>query len=111
MTRSIAILKVIFITGLFSGLLFGISLKTGVDVNPESLVLQAGYMICDAIDDIDPRVSAECKHTLFLTSILVFIAGIAEILVLMGQAGDWRIGAGIYAFGFMIGLFLVLVSV
>ena len=109
--KSRSILETIFVTGLIAGIFFGIYLKTGTDVNPESLIMQIGYMICDAFKNIDPKSSLDCKTYMLLGSILILILGIAEILGLIFRAGDWRVGAVVYVVGFVVGSVLVLATV
>ena len=107
MSRNLEILKIIFITGLIAGLFFGASIKMGEDVKPEALLLKMGYIFCDALKNINPDSSTECKTWMFWTSITIIIIGIVEILSLIFAANNWLIGTSVYVIGFMFGLIIV----
>ncbi len=98
----------ILVTGLIGGLFFGISLKTGESVNPESIMIKMGKLICEEIDN--PELSSTCKFNIQIVSLIAGISGIIETFSVAKKAGDIRIGLMLLFVGFMFGLLISLVS-
>jgi len=95
----------IFITGLVAGLFFGIQFKTGEDVNPNSIAIKIGKVVCQEIDN--PQLSSQCNSYMLMLSILFLLIGVVEIIATISQVGNWYLGAVIYTFGVIVGLFIV----
>ncbi|AKG91326.1 hypothetical protein GAH_01373 [Geoglobus ahangari] len=104
------IILTIFATGFISGIFFGFYLLTGENVNPENILIKAGNMFCDAIKNLNPETSAQCKDYMFYASLLISVLGILEIIALISAAGNWITGISAYLIGFVIGVVLVFFS-
>ncbi len=109
MSKTVASIAVtIFVTGLITGIFFGIALKTGQDVDPESLSIFVFKTVCDATPKV-PNTSflMSCDFTVAFLTMVVFIVGVLEIIGTANSIGDWRIGLLIYAAGFFVGIIMI----
>lgn len=109
MSKSLpAIVVSILMTGLIAGLLAGVGLKTGQDVEPESLYVFVFGTVCNAVPKV-PNTSflLSCDFMVIFLSLVVLIVGIIEIIATAKRIGDWRIGLAIYGVGFIVGVILV----
>jgi len=101
----LAVIITIFVTGMVTGIFTGIKYKTGEDIDPNSIAIKIGKIVCSGISD--PSLAHQCNSTLTLLSIVAFIAGIVEIIATISMVGHWSIGALIYIFGFIYGFMMV----
>jgi len=102
------ILYAIITTGFIAGLFFGIYLVMGMDVRPESLIIQSLDLVCEAVEDLNPDNSTGCRLYILWFSVIVVIVGIVELISYFVQLGNWILGVVVYAIGFIIGLLMVL---
>ncbi len=101
----LAVIITIFVTGMFTGILTGIKYKTGEDVDPTSITIKIGKILCSEISE--PSLAHQCNSTLTLLSIVTLIVGIVEIIATISMVGHWAIGILIYIFGFIYGFIMV----
>lgn len=102
------LLWTIFATALLAGIFLGVWLKTGIDPDPQSQLIDAGKLFCKSVPD-NPA-SSSCSSNMALLGLVAILGGILEIVGLISQARDWRLGVGIYVGGFILGAILVLAS-
>lgn len=110
MSKTIAgLIGLVIFTGLIAGIFSGASMKSGEDLDPESLLIKVLGIFCDSVKGVDAAYNT-CKSGFIMLTIFAFIAGILEVLALIAPLGNIWIGLGLYVFGWIIGLILVLVN-
>ncbi|MBI4182270.1 MAG: hypothetical protein HY520_04865, partial [Candidatus Aenigmarchaeota archaeon] len=90
MSKDIIAIATILITGLISGLFFGIQMKTGIDPHPNSLMLNILSAFCRALPD--KSIMSSCGTTILLASLGLLAIGIIEIFATASSIGNWIIG-------------------
>jgi hypothetical protein len=104
-----AIVGAIIFTGLIAGIFFGTSLKTGQDVDPDSVIVNVLGIFCDSFKNLDNGVQtySTCRTSFILVTIVAFVAGILEIFATAKTIGNIYVGLTLYGFGFLIGVGLI----
>ena len=97
----------ILMTGLIAGLLFGVGVKTGISPDEGSIALMIMSSFCQATQGIDGAMAFNCWGYLAILTVVIALVGIAEIYATAEKIGDWKIGLGIYGFGWLIGLMII----
>ena len=110
MSKTIAsIIGLIIFTGFVAGVFSGTAVKTGYDVEPNSLMVKTLGIFCDAVKDVSEAYNT-CRSTFVMLTILVFIIGIVEVVTTASQIGNLYVGIGLYAIGWVAGFLLIILN-
>ena len=106
----IGIVITIFVTAFIAGIFSGVAMKTGVDANPDSLMVNILSEFCKAFSGVPGGEVAHstCVSSYLLLTLVLVIAGVVEIITTSSMLGNWVVGFAIYAFGWFVGVLLIL---
>lgn len=90
-----------------SGILAGIAIKKGIEVDEASISIMVLKSICQATQSI--QSSFNCWNYVVLLSILAVVLSIFAVVETISNADNLKVGILIYLVGFASGLFLILI--
>lgn len=104
-----AIITSIFITAFIAGIFSGASIKSGEDIDPDSLMVKALGIVCDSIKDVEAAYNT-CRSSFIFLTLAVFVIGFIEIFATASEIGNIWVGLSIYGVGWLVGLILILAN-
>jgi hypothetical protein len=102
-----SVLKRIFGEGLTTGVFTGIAIKTGISADESSISLSIFKTFCEATEGM--KSAFNCWGYYAFLVVFIAILGILSFWEIIHSADDWEIGLTVYAAGFLIMLFLILI--
>jgi len=99
-------IRIIF-EGFAVGMLAGFTVKTGIKADPFSLMYNVTEITVKTMEQIEPK--KDYSQYLIWAAIACAIAAIVAIIEIITQVDDWKFGAALFGFGFVIG-FIVLIA-
>ncbi len=102
------LLWTIFVTALLAGIFFGVWIKTGINPDPQSQLIDVGKLFCKSVPN-NPA-SSSCSLNMALLGLVATLGGIFEIVSLVSKSKNVWLGIITYVGGFLLGIILVLAS-
>jgi len=98
----------IFIAGFVAGMLVGIGIKMGITPDEIGIGTEIVKQVCTSINEINNSVSYNCTMYLVAMIFLSVFLAIGSAFEEAFRMNNWKIGLGIYIFGWLIGIMYIL---
>ena len=102
--KDVPIPLAIFIAGFAAGMISGIGTKTGIEPDELGIRFFALEKICEATTNANNPITLDCGVIGVFGAILSIGLGVLIAFVQANRIGNWKIGLGIYIFGWILGI-------